>query len=269
MQPHPQSGISHHNIVSQLLRYSVEAWISRGDMFLREDLRVHARARMRPGHTLVRVKVPLRDAVDSHHDAHTLFLFDAQDNTDFRHVVTGETVTCSWFHTRCVEHILETERDGLLWYIVRENDRGGKTCTGGLTIRRTDNRLTIVDFITARDSHTESVLWLYLINLCDTRNYDISVDSPCSGPCVRWPLIATGFLRENEEETIGEMRSGDGKDNAFTRPTSSQYRRICTHRLLTEEHAAFKVVLRQISQFILNVVDSTPKQTNKQPKKNM
>ena len=268
MHPHPQGRIAHHNIVSQLLRYSVEAWISGGDMFLREDLRVHARARMGSGQTLIRVKVPLRDTMDTQHDVQTLLLFDAHDNTDFRNVVTGEMVTCSWFHTRCVEHILETERDGLLWYIVRENDRGGKTCTGGLTMWRTDDRLVIVDFITACDSHTESVLWLYLINLCDTRNYDISVTDPCSSPCIRWPLITSGFLRENEEERIGEMSRDDGMGGEFT-PPISQYRRICTHRLLTEEHATFKIVLRQISQFMLTIIDKATDQTDKRQKKTM
>jgi hypothetical protein len=37
-----------HSLVSLLLRYTIEAWFTKGDKFLCGDLRVHARARMRP-----------------------------------------------------------------------------------------------------------------------------------------------------------------------------------------------------------------------------
>ena len=220
-----------HSLVSLLLRYTIEAWFTKGDKFLCGDLRVHARARMGPGQRLVRVKLPIRDEATGETDG----LFDTSANADLLSILDGQTVTTAVFHKHCIDTLQQT-KPGLLWYLVYDSPTSGrKICTGGLTVQvMPDGEHVISKFVSACGSDAEYVLWLYLINLCDTRGHDIYVVHPSQHSCIRWPLIACGFLQVGEKE-----------DATFVR--------ICTERMVTKRRDAMVVAIRQIAQFMLDI----------------
>jgi hypothetical protein len=225
-----------HHLVSLLLRYTVEAWVTQGDKFLCEDLRVHARACMGLGQSLVRIKLPLQGDVE----CGTEVLFDTDADADLLSIVDGKMMTAAAFHAHCIE-TLTMGTAGLLWYMVYDSPHSGrKICTGGLTIQippDQGNPLVISQFVSAHGSNTASVLWLYLVNLCDTRGHNICVVNPCQSPCIRWPLIVCGFLQ--------------AEDNAFVR--------VCTQRMVSVRCDAMAVAIHQLVRFMLNVSESSSK----------
>lgn len=220
--------MEHVGVVSLLLRYTTQAWLTAGDPYLLDDLRVYARTCISSVHQFVRIKLPLRDN-DGTSSQIPLKLFSHSDHQQLSDVIGGRQVTETEFHRSCMHH-LSSNKEGVIWLMLHDTPLGEKHCTGGVTGWMEEDRscLVITNLVTRANSNTDCALWLYLINLCDTRKYNLCIQNACNYACIRWPLVAAGFLWCHDRE-------------AFVR--------ICVPHMVKEHYNAMVVAIQQMVHF--------------------